>query len=309
VNSPVRNSTVRARSLPVLGIALKFASVVVFAAMTVCIKFLGSDIPAGQTIFVRGVISVVVLALIAWSTGGLRLLRTRNLRSHALRSTAGTAAMFCLFAAVPMIPLADLTAITFSSPMFLTVLAMVFLGERIHRFRWTALGVGFLGVLITIGPHLSFADGASAGVLFALANAFLSAIAMVFLRSMSGGEHAITITFYFSLTFMACAALTAIQGWPVPTPQQWLLIGLAGVLGVFGQLLMTYSYRYAEASTIAPIDYSNMIMAVLLGYVFFGEIPSLSIWIGAPLIVGAGVLILWREYSLKKQLSTPSSQS
>lgn len=295
--------------MPVLGIALKFASVVVFAAMTVCIKFLGSDIPAGQTIFVRGVISVIVLALIAWNTEGLHLLTTRKWRSHALRSIAGTAAMFCLFVAVPMIPLADLTAITFSSPMFLTVLAMVFLGERIHRFRWTALGIGFLGVLITIGPHLSFADGASAGVAIALANAFLSAIAMVFLRSMSGGEHAITITFYFSLTFMACAALTAIQGWPVPTPQQWLLIGLAGVLGVFGQLLMTYSYRYAEASTIAPIDYSNMIMAVLLGYVFFGEVPSLSIWIGAPLIVGAGVLILWREYSLKKQLSTPSSQT
>ena len=114
--------------------------------------------------------------------------------------------MFCLFAAVTMIPLADLTAITFTAPMFLTVLAMVFLGERIHRFRWTALGIGFVGVLITIGPHLSFAHGASAGVLLALANAVFSAIAMVFLRSMSGGEHAITITFYFSLTFMVCAA-------------------------------------------------------------------------------------------------------
>ena len=84
---------------------------------------------------------------------------------------------------------------------------------------------------------------------------------------------------------------------------------LAGLFGVIGQLLMTYSYRYAEASTIAPLDYSNMIMAILLGYLFFDEIPSLSVWLGAPLIVGAGLLILWREYSLKKQLSSPSSQS
>ena len=293
--------------LPVLGIVLKLASVVVFAGMTVCVKALGSAIPAGQTLFVRGLISVLVLALIAWGTQRLHLLKTRNWRSHALRSLSGTVSMFCLFVAISMIPLADLTAITFTAPMFLTVLAMVFLGEKIHRFRWTALGIGFVGVLITIGPHLSFAHGASAGVLIALVNAVFSAIAMMFLRSMAGGEHAITITFYFSLTFMTCAALTAIQGWPLPTPTQWLLIVFAGLFGVFGQLLMTYAYRYAEASTIAPLDYSNMILAVLLGYVFFDEIPSLSVWIGAPLIVAAGLIILWREYQLKKQLSAPSS--
>src|SRR4030095_6131664 len=117
--SPV-NSSVASRHVPVLGIALKFASVVVFAAMTVCIKSLGRDIPAGQTIFVRGLISIVVLALIAWSTDGLHLLKTRNWRSHALRSLAGTVSMFCLFVAVSMIPLADLTAITFTAPLCLT---------------------------------------------------------------------------------------------------------------------------------------------------------------------------------------------
>jgi drug/metabolite transporter (DMT)-like permease len=297
------------RHLPILGITLKLASVVVFAGMLVCIKFLGRDIPAGQTIFVRGLISVVVLALLAWSTGRLHLLKTDNWRSHALRSLCGTVSMFCLFVAIAMIPLADLTAISFTTPLFLTVLAMVFLGERIHGFRWTALGIGFVGVLVTIGPHLSFTHGASAGVLVALSSAIFSAFALMFLRKMSGGEHAITITFYFSLTFMVCSALTAIRGWPMPTPAQWLLIVGAGLFGVFGQVLMTYSYRYAEASTIAPIDYSNMIMSIVLGYLFFDEIPTLSVWIGAPLILGAGLIILWREYSLKKQLSVPSSQS
>jgi drug/metabolite transporter (DMT)-like permease len=291
------------RHRPVLGIALKLGSVVLFAGMTVCVKFLGQDIPSGQTIFVRGLISVLVLTLIAWRTEGLHLLKTRNWRSHARRSLAGTVSMFCLFAAVTKIPLADVTAIAFTSPMFLTVLAMVFLGEKIHRFRWTALGFGFLGALIMIGPHLSFAEGSSVGALTALGAAMFSAIAMTFLRSMSGGEHAITITFYFSLTFTVCAALTALEGWPLPTATQWCLIVLAGLLGVFGQLLLTYSYGYAEASTIAPLDYTSMIMAVLLGYLFFDEIPSLSIWLGAPLVVGAGLIILWREYYLKKQLS------
>jgi drug/metabolite transporter (DMT)-like permease len=217
--------------------------------------------------------------------------------------------MFCLFVALAMIPLADLTAISFTAPLFLTVLAMVFLGERIHHFRWTALGIGFVGVLVTIGPHLSFSDGAAAGALVALTSAIFSAFALMFLRKMSAGEHAITISFYFSLTFMVCSALTALRGWPVPTPAQWSLIVGAGLFGVFGQLLMTYSYRYAEASTIAPLDYGNMIMAIVLGYLFFDEIPTLSVWIGAPLILGAGVIILWREYSLKKQLSVPSSQT
>lgn len=276
--------------------------------MTACVKALGKEIPAGQVIFVRGLLSMGILALIAWASNALHLLKTQNFRSHALRSISGTVSMFCLFTALTLIPLADVTAITFTSPMFLTVLAMLFLGERIHRFRWTALGIGFLGVLIMVGPHLSFAEGSSFGVLAALGAAMFSAIAMVFVRSMSGGEHAITITFYFSLTFTICSALTALQGWPIPTPSQWLFIVLAGLFGVFGQLLMTYSYRYAEASTIAPLDYTSMIMSVILGYVFFDEMPTLSVWIGAPLVVGSGLIILWREYYLKKQLSAPSPQ-
>jgi drug/metabolite transporter (DMT)-like permease len=94
----------------------------------------------------------------------------------------------------------------------------------------------------------------------------------------------------------------------MPTPTQWLLIVLAGLFGVFGQLLMTYSYRYAEASAIAPLDYSNMIVAIIIGYAFFDEIPALSIWIGAPLILASGLIILWREYYLKKQVSGPLNQ-
>jgi len=293
---------------PILGIALKLGSVVLFSGMILCVKLLGQAVPVGQSIFVRGVISVLLLALIAWHTKQLHLLKTNDLKSHALRSLSGTVSMYCLFTAVTMIPLADVTAISFTSPMFITVLAMVFLGEQIHRFRWTALALGFIGVLIMLGPHLTFADGASLGALVALGAAILSAVAMIFLRMMSGGEHALTITFYFSLTFTICAALTAINGWVVPTAAQWLLIVGAGLFGVAGQLLMTYSYRYAPASTIAPLDYTNMIMSVILGYVFFAEIPSASVWIGAPLVAAGGLIILWREYALKKRPSPPTPE-
>jgi drug/metabolite transporter (DMT)-like permease len=235
--------------------------------------------------------------LIAWRTQGFAVLKTRQLRTHALRSLSGTASMFCWFIALTLIPLADFTTITFTAPLFVTVLAMVVLGERIHRYRWTALGMGFVGVLIMVGPHVTLGGG-SVGIAVAFGAAVFSALAMLFLRSMSGGEgeHPITITFYFSLTAMACAAVTALWGWRTPTSEQWLMIALAGTFGVLGQLLMTASYRYAEASVIAPLDYANLLMAVGYGYFLFDETPQLSIFLGAPLVIGAGLIILWREY-------------
>jgi drug/metabolite transporter (DMT)-like permease len=282
---------------PVLGAFFKLSSVACLSCMSACVKYLGDGVPTGQTIFVRGLISMAVLALIAWRVEGLHILKTRNLKSHALRSLAGTASMFCWLTALTLVPLAEFTAISFTAPMFLTVLALLFLREPIHVYRWTALAMGFIGVLITIGPQLTFA-GNSVGVLIAFGAAMFSALAMLFLRSMSGsgGEHAITITFYFSATTMICGAATAVAGWPMPTPEQWLFIALVGVFGVFGQLLLTLSYRHAEVSTIAPLDYTNLVLAVAFGYYFFGEVPHWSMWIGAPLVMAAGLIIVWREY-------------
>ncbi len=276
---------------------LKLSSVAFLGCLAACVKYLGDAVPTGQIIFVRGLISIAVLAGIALHTTGLAILRTQRPGSHAMRSLAGTASMFCWFTALTLIPLADFTAISFTAPMFLTVLAMLFLGERIHAYRWSALAIGFAGVLITIGPHLTL-GGSSLGVAVALGAAVCSALAMVSLRGMSGssGEHPLAITFYFSLTTVVCSAVTAAWGWPMPTAHQWLFIVLAGLLGVAGQLLMTMSYRYAEASTLAPLDYTNLLLAVALGYFFFAEVPHWSMWVGAPLVIAAGLIILWREY-------------
>ena len=270
---------------------------VLLSCLAACVKYLGDGVPTGQIIFVRGVISMVVLGFLAWRVEGLRILRTDKLKSHAVRSLSGTASMFCWFTALTLIPLADFTAISFTAPLFLTVLAMVLLGERIHAYRWSALAIGFVGVLITIGPHLTL-GGNSLGVLVAFGAAVFSALAITTLRSMSGsgGEHPLAITFYFSLTTVLCSAVTALWGWPMPTTEQWAFIALAAMFGVFGQLLMTMSYRYAEASTLAPLDYTNLLLAVALGYYFFAEVPHWSMWVGAPLVIVAGLIILWREY-------------
>jgi drug/metabolite transporter (DMT)-like permease len=291
---------------PVLGVILKLSSVVLLSCLAACVKYLGSGVPTGQIIFVRGVISMVVLGFIAWHFHGFAILRTDRLRSHAVRSLAGTASMFCWFTALTMIPLADFTAISFTAPMFVTLLAMLLLGERIHFYRWTALAIGFVGVAVTIGPHLTL-GGSSVGVLVALGAAVFSGLAITTLRSMSGagGEHPLAITFYFSLTTVMCSALTAVGGWPMPTAEQWLFIVISALFGVFGQLLMTMSYRYAEASTLAPLDYTNLLLAVALGYWFFAETPHWSMWIGAPLVIAAGLIILWREYRRYASMPAP----
>lgn len=282
----------------ILGVALKLVAVVLLASMAGCVKYLGPSVPAGQVVFFRGAISMVVVALVAWRTGGLRLLKTRNWRAHAGRSIAGTTAMFCWFAALTMIPLAQMTAISFTVPLYLTILAMVFLGERIHWYRWTALGIGFAGVIVIVGPQLVAAQGSALGAGIGLVSSVLAAFALMFLRSMSGSEHALTITFYFFLTSTVLAVLsTLFVGWPMPAGEQWVVLGLTGFFGALGQLAMSYSFRYAEASLLAPLDYVSLLVAVAIGYYVFGEIPYATTWVGAPLVVAAGGIILWREYT------------
>lgn len=287
----------------ILGIGLKLVSVLCLAAMAACVKYLGPAVPAGQAVFFRGAIAMVVIAVVAWRTEGLRVLKTRNWRAHASRSLAGAISMFCWFISLTMIPLATMMSISFTVPLFLTVLAMIFLRERIHAYRWTALAIGFLGVIVIVGPGLVEGSGSSFGVGIALTAAVLAAFALMFLRRMSGQEHALTITFYFFLTSTVLALATLVFGaWPMPTHQQWFLLALVGGFGVLGQLAMTYSYRYAEASLVAPLDYVNMLVAIAIGFYVFGEIPHVSTWIGAPLVIAAGGIILWREYASLRRI-------
>jgi drug/metabolite transporter (DMT)-like permease len=286
-----------------LGAGLKLVSVFCLAAMAACVKYLGAAVPTGQVVFFRGAIALVVIAAVAWRTEGLGVLKTRNWRSHAARSLAGSVSMFCWFISLTLIPLAQMTAITFTVPLFLTVLAMVFLREQIHAYRWTALIIGFVGVLVIVGPSLVDGQGSTLGVGIAVVAAVLAAFALMFLRRMSGHEHALTITFYFFVTSSSIALLTSLVApWPMPTREQWILLGLTGGFGVLGQLTMTYCYRYAEASLVAPLDYVTMLFAIAIGYYVFGEVPRVTTWIGAPLVIIAGGIILWREYVNLKRI-------
>ena len=206
--------------------------------------------------------------------------------------------MFCNFAAYTYLPLADATAIGFASPLFVVVLAAFMLSERVHLIRWSAVVIGFIGVVIIAGPEAGLSRSALYGALFALTGAALTAVAMIFLRRMSAHEHSITIAFYFMLTSAAVSLTTIIFGWNWPTTGEAAVLVLTGLAGGVGQLFLSFSYRYGEASVLAPFDYAAMIWAVVLGYFVFSELPAPQVWVGGAIVIAAGLLILWRERQL-----------
>jgi drug/metabolite transporter (DMT)-like permease len=260
-------------SRPLFGIALKVAATLIFMFMAVIARGFGDTFPVGQIVFFRSLFAFVPIAAVMLYSG-MRVadLRTNAPWAHARRATSGVLAMFTYFSALMYLPIADVTAISFTSPLIVVVLAAFILGETVWAYRWSAVSVGFAGVLIMVSPHLGdglSAAGASTGVLLAFANAVLVAFTMIFIRLMSGSEPALVIAFYFQL---ACT--------------------------VVGQLLMTNSYRYAEASTLANFDYAAMIWAILLGWLFFGELPAAAVYVGAVVVIGSGLFIVWRERRL-----------
>jgi drug/metabolite transporter (DMT)-like permease len=297
-----------ARDRPFLGIACKLAATLFFALMFAAIRWLGPYLPLGEIVFFRSVLGLPVIVVAAFLTGGPSLLCTRRIDSHALRSIAGTISMFCNFAAYIFLPLANATAIGFAAPLFVVILAALVLAERVHVYRWSAVILGFIGVLIIAGPEGGVSRSALYGAFLALAGAGLTAVAMIFLRRMSAHEHSITIAFYFMLTSAAVALITVFFGWNIPTWGEGLVLIFTGLAGGIGQLFLSFSYRFSEASALAPFDYAAMIWAVALGYFLFGELPALQVWLGGVIVIAAGLLILWRERRLGRDraLSSPA---
>ena len=167
---------------PTLGVVFKLLSVVLLVAMAVCVKMIGTAVPIGETIFVRCLSAVIALAVLARFTVGLQVLKTDRPMTHALRSLAGTSSMFCYFAALSIIPMAQVTALGLTSPMFVTLMAMMFLGERIHAFRWAALALGLCGALLITLPGLDWQHGRTLGFVLAFGATFFAALAMIFPR-------------------------------------------------------------------------------------------------------------------------------
>ncbi len=287
-----------------LGPAYKIASTLAFAVMLVAVKLLSGRVPAGEIVFFRSALALFpVIAMVAWQ-GQLRTgLKTSRPGGHVIRSMVGVSAMALWFSGVQRLPLADALAITYAAPLLTVALAAVLLGEVVRAHRWSAVAVGFAGVLIVLSPHLgdfgqALEGGAATGAMFCFGSALFMAFAQIQIRNLAATESTGAIVVYFSLGSALFSLTTVPFGWVMPTLSDAALLATCGLFGGLGQIFLTQSMQYADASVVAPLEYASMLWAVVAGLWLFGEVPSLTVAVGATIIIGSGVAIVLRERRL-----------
>jgi drug/metabolite transporter (DMT)-like permease len=293
MSPPDSPTLIRARKRAIL---LVLGSSGTFTLAAAAVKGLGGEVPLAQIVFFRNVFALPVLFVMLAGAGGLALLRTRRPLAHLERAAWGLAGMFGAFAGYTHLPLATSTVLGFTMPLFLTALSVVLLKERVGWRRWTAVGVGFAGVLLVARPGETSAALPLGPVLLVLMGALGWALAMMSIRRMGeAGENGVAIVIWFALISSVVAGLATVPVWTDPTPRQWLLLGCIGVVSAVAQLLMTEAYRRGETTLLAPFEYAALIWTMLLGSLIWGEWPDAVDLLGFAVLVGAGLFIWWRE--------------
>ena len=290
---------------PLRGIALKLGSVLVFIVMSAMIKATAAHVPSGQAVFFRSFFAIpVIVAWLAMRDDLRTGFTAKNPIGHIWRGLMGTLAMGLGFAGLGYLPLPEVTAIGYAAPLLVVVFAAMFLGEEVRLFRLASVALGLTGVLIVLSPRLTIlsADATShreaLGAMLVLGGAIFAALAQVFVRKLVMTENTSAIVFWFSLTATLLSLVTLPFGWVIPTGFEAAILIGAGLLGGIGQILLTSSYREADASLVAPFDYASMLFALLIGYFVFAEVPTWTMLGGAALVIAAGILIIWRERKL-----------
>jgi drug/metabolite transporter (DMT)-like permease len=248
--------------------------------------------PLGEVIFFRCAFAFIACIGLVMAQGGLPLLRTQRLGGHIGRAMLQFMAMSSMFTAFGMMPLADAVAISFSSPLFLTVLSIPLLGEKVGRYRWGAVIAGFIGVLVMVRPGSGVLES---GAIFALSNAVFGAISTIGVRRMTLTEHSATLVFYQGLIATILSACLLPFGWVTPTWIDLLMLVTIGLASGAGQYLWTQAFRFAPAAVAAPFNYTAMIWAMMFGYLVWGDVPTLALLAGAAIVASSGLFILYRE--------------
>ncbi len=290
---------------PAFGILLKVVSVAIFVGMSTLIKSTGA-VPAGQIVFFRSAFAIIpILIFLAFRRELATAFRTSRPASHVIRGLVGVSAMGLGFFGLTLLPLPEVIMLGYAQPLMVVALSALVLGETVRLFRWSAVFIGLAGVLIIIWPRLTLltgeaplAQGEAIGVVAVLLSAVFAAFAAILVRRLVKTEPSATIVLWFSLTASVIALGTLPFGWIALSNWQLFALIAAGFSGGIGQILMTESYRHAEISTIAPFEYTSMILGIISGYLFFGDLPTANMIVGGLIVVGAGIFIIWREHRL-----------
>lgn len=294
--SPSANPPQQAQR-PQLALLIRLGAAFVLTIMLVFVKLVTeSGVTLTETLFWRQLPTVPVLLLWFAMRKELGTLKTRRLGAHFRRAALGLLGMFLNFGAVTLLPLAEATTLNFTTAIWAVILSALILRERVGLWRWSAVLLGFAGVIVIAQPGQGNIPLFGAAV--ALAAAFTIALISIQIRDLSRTEPSLTIVFWFSAFSLPLLALAMPFVATAHTPYQWSLLAGLGLFGLLGQFLLTAALRYGAVASVIVMDYSSLIWATLLGWWVFDRLPPAATWLGAPLIIAAGLVIAWREHRL-----------
>ena len=277
-------------------------SVVCFSIMDICVKWL-DYYPVGQVLFLRFFIGFIPIFFIIPKEKYLSFYKTTRPGLHAFRAFTGAAAIIALFIGLRELPLADVVSLTFGGPIFVTVASIFFLSEKVGIKRWSAVFLGFIGMLLIVQP--AFIDLNFYYITPIVFCIFFACVA-ISVRSLSKTEPNYRIAFYFTFLCSVLGIATIFKGdWVLPTKIDFLIFIIMGLCGSIANLLLTQSYRLAEASLVTPIKYLSLVFAIVFGFLIWSEIPKLLTLFGALLVITSSLIIFMRENKLKKQIVNP----
>lgn len=278
-------------------------STVAFVAMHGAVRHVSRELHPLEIAFFRQFFGIVALAPI-FIHYGLGPLRTKRLPLHTARAAVNVVAMFAFYYGLSTTPLAQVSALAFSVPIFATIMAMIFLGEKVRLRRWLAILIGFSGVFVAFMPDIQATGTVGLGSLSVLLSSATWAVALIMIKILSRTDSSVTITAMMVLLMTPMSFLPALAVWEWPTLPAlgWLL--LIGISGTIGQLTVTQALKEGDTNVVMPIDFLKLIWAAALGFLWFGEIPGLSTWAGGVLIFASTTYIAWREHQLRKATAT-----
>ncbi len=301
----------REENLPLVGISFLVFGLAIFSVQDVIVRTLSDRLPALEITFIRGIVAMIPVMIILRIEGGMHLMRTRRPVIAILRGLCGLISFTFYYLALAALTFADAVTLFYSSPLFVTAMAIFLLKEKVGLRRVTAVLFGFCGVIVVARPGGGDIDPA---MYLAVGAAISYGVMVILTRKVAAAERGSTLSFYSMITFIVASGLAGLlfgdgslaeldhpsaqflfRAWTMPSANDFLLISICGVIAGVGFYCLTQAYRLAPASSIAPFEYSSLPLAVLWGYLFWAELPGPATIAGLALIVGSGLYILHRE--------------
>ena len=282
-----------------LGFLYMFLSVCAFSIMDLIVKW-SENYPVGEVLFFRGFCGMIPIFFLIPKERYFNFYKTDRVFLHLKRCVSGLIAIVAIFIALRKLPLATVVSISFAAPIFTTIMSIFFLSEKVGLYRWLAVAVGFIGILIISEPGFSSLNFYYVyPVIFCLGLSYVA----IALRQLSSTEPVWLIGLYFSFSIMIMSFVTLPQGWILPSLKDFFLLSMVGILGGLANLWLTQSYKYSEVSLVTPLRYLALVFAIIFGYLIWDEIPTNKTLIGSSLVIISSVIIFRREIYLKKQVS------